>query len=760
MAQVSLDILANVEKAVADIQKFRQSTEKELDKLNKATKAIAFIEIGRAAIDAGKAIVSAMSEPIAIASEFDQAVNQLNVSLKLSGEFSKDASENFLNLAQSLQETTTFGDGAVLTAISLAKNLGLTNAQAEKVVKSAADLSAATGTDLQSAVQALTKSYQGQGTQLQRMLPFTRGLTEEQLRAGAAVDLVASKFNGAAQALGGTFQGSLTIAGNAFEDILKTIGQFITQNPIIINGIKQIGEVFKSINTSLTANAGTIREFIGSAIVGLLNGLSTALSVLSAVVRGVGTLITISMDGFRALRDLLATVFAPLLDVGNFIVTGIVQALLLATTTVLELVKSISKIPLIANSFAKVGIDVNNFGNSIDSANKKLFELTSKANVGKIVKDVIKVNDQFTDAFPKGVKAASDSIDALSNNISKFAEKSKKDIGKVAKQASDTISNDVTFKPKLDEAAFRSAIESGMKDIIGGLGIKLKLARIDLSADEAKIVGATAGIVSAVTQGAAGATKLLSGAVSRIADTIIPGIGAVAGQLFEVFAQGPEKVQEFITGFINGIPTIIENVILSIPAVVEALVTNIPRVIDRLISELPRVIQELINKLPQIVVSLATMMPMIATKLALEMPRVAIEFTAQLIRNIPEIVKGFVDEIGKQVKSFGGLFGGGGGGGGGGFLGGIVSGIGDVFGFAEGGIVPQGFPNDTFPAALSSGEAVIDRSVSGRLLNFLDRTELNGQQGGAQNITINLQVGEKQLADVILSLNRNGYRTA
>jgi hypothetical protein len=132
------------------------------------------------------------------------------------------------------------------------------------------------------------------------------------------------------------------------------------------------------------------------------------------------------------------------------------------------------------------------------------------------------------------------------------------------------------------------------------------------------------------------------------------------------------------------------------------------------------------------------------------------------------LVSGIVDALKQaigQLGNIGGALGIGGGGGGGIFGGGGFLGL----GFAQGGLVPAGHPNDTFPARLSSGEFVIDRSMTDRLTNFLDNFETKNSgviepkqpvQAQNQNLTINLSVGEQQLANVLLNLNRQGFRTA
>lgn len=109
-----------------------------------------------------------------------------------------------------------------------------------------------------------------------------------------------------------------------------------------------------------------------------------------------------------------------------------------------------------------------------------------------------------------------------------------------------------------------------------------------------------------------------------------------------------------------------------------------------------------------------------------------------------------------------------GGGGSGGFLGG--------FGFARGITeVPSGFPNDTFPARLTSGERVVDTAANSDLKEFLaaakagkfgvsqdDLMQMARMSAGQQTgpITIELKLDRKVLAREILNLNRLNERLA
>jgi hypothetical protein len=108
--------------------------------------------------------------------------------------------------------------------------------------------------------------------------------------------------------------------------------------------------------------------------------------------------------------------------------------------------------------------------------------------------------------------------------------------------------------------------------------------------------------------------------------------------------------------------------------------------------------------------------------------------------------------------------------------GGLARNLRKAIGLESGGTVPQGFPNDTFPAALTSGEMVIPRDDVGKLRNFLE----SNQGGGAtaNDATINLlsqilvalqkpivtqadlRVDQRKFGDMILELSRNNRRIA
>lgn len=239
------------------------------------------------------------------------------------------------------------------------------------------------------------------------------------------------------------------------------------------------------------------------------------------------------------------------------------------------------------------------------------------------------------------------------------------------------------------------------------------------------------------------------------------GLPPGAGQaIFDLFKSGADGLRASLTEFFQTLPELFFDVIDALVDLPIIILEAAPEFITRLLEKLPLVINRLIEGAFQFISALIS-----------KLPEIAVTFIKELIKNVPTLIKaiieGLVKGIGDIFGSFGDLiFGGSSGGllGGGGFLG---LGL-----FAEGGMVPGGSPFvDRVPALLTPGEIVVDRSLTNELADFLidQKTSNNDNESINQlqiaqdpqtNLTVNLQVGEKQLAEVLLNLNKQGFRTA
>jgi hypothetical protein len=173
---------------------------------------------------------------------------------------------------------------------------------------------------------------------------------------------------------------------------------------------------------------------------------------------------------------------------------------------------------------------------------------------------------------------------------------------------------------------------------------------------------------------------------------------------------------QFATAFIKA-------VIMNIPAMVNAFITGISNSIGKAFENVGKVFSD------------------------------SIKVFSDAINIFKDAVNAVPDLIGDAGKGIGGFFGGAGK-----AIGGAVGSVGKFFGLAEGGTVPTSpaYSNDKFgPVMLSGGENVMDYSTNQKLNAYLDN-----QANQEKSISINLQVGEKDLASVMLALNQRGFRTA
>lgn len=313
---------------------------------------------------------------------------------------------------------------------------------------------------------------------------------------------------------------------------------------------------------------------------------------------------------------------------------------------------------------------------------------------------------------------------------------------------------------------------------------------------------AATSILQSSLSGADQITALVSGIVSelpRITQTIMEALPAlidgfiaalpkivdslksIIPQLINAFvtAIGPiidgiiELLPVIIDALINALPDVIVAIIDAIPQIIQVLADKIPLLIQVLIQNLPNFIGAIIRALPQIVTSLANMMPMVVISLVTELIKQVPQIILEIIRNIPYVITNLINGLWNGlVQMFTSLVN---------WINGFLnpfSGDGKFLGlFAKGGEVPPGFQNDSYPARLTSGEIVVDRSTTDKLKGFLDSPlDLSAREGGGDDRTIMLlskileklnspqkietsvQFRQQTLADILINLSRTGTR--
>lgn len=146
-----------------------------------------------------QALVSEISNSIREAEEQEKAVARLNVAMQLSGQFTTGAATRFREWADVVSRSTALSNNMVISLAALGVNLGLSEGQTKKFAQAAIELGAVTGTGPDFALKALVGTLSGQFTrEINKVIPEVHQLTDAQLRAGDAIDLVLQKYQGTA----------------------------------------------------------------------------------------------------------------------------------------------------------------------------------------------------------------------------------------------------------------------------------------------------------------------------------------------------------------------------------------------------------------------------------------------------------------------------------------------------------------------------------------------------------------------------------
>jgi len=133
----------------------------------------------------------------------------------------KESVQRLKEFASGLQEISNYGDEGTLDIMAQLASTGRTEAEIMKIMGAAADYAAAKHIDLKTAAETLNSTYSGMAGTMGRQIAEIKDLTDEQLKNGDAIDLIAGKYKGFAKEAAD----SGTQAKNAFGDFMESVGK-------------------------------------------------------------------------------------------------------------------------------------------------------------------------------------------------------------------------------------------------------------------------------------------------------------------------------------------------------------------------------------------------------------------------------------------------------------------------------------------------------------------------------------------------------
>lgn len=428
--EVATRLRSSLDRAARSMKDFGSRVTRGFKSLLDSLFSVKSLIVGIAGFVVARKMINGISGFTDAAAASEDAVNRLNSSLRLAGDYSKDASSDMQAFAAQMQRTTTVAADQALELMSLAKSYGATNEQAKAMTQAAADLSVETGKSIEESLRRLGRSLKGSVGDLGNLGKGFRQLTEDQLKAGAAIDLTIQRFGGSAEAAAQTFSGARTQLATAFGDIKTALGQIITDNPVVIELMQSLKSAFEDLAATITANQDSVRSFVNDIIREVIDLTPNAVRILGGLGKG---FISIARAILAASRNAM--------DFYRFIVDGgdsVADALKLISNPINAIVIGLTAVKQVGleNALSKQEAEAKKL-------NLQLFQLRKHWEQGRISQE------EFHDA----ARDVRDQMIENRDEVSRLTSELKilQDVGQMA--AIEIEADTEEFKRKLQEAA-------------------------------------------------------------------------------------------------------------------------------------------------------------------------------------------------------------------------------------------------------------------------------------------------------------------
>ena len=313
MAGEDYSVKTKVEADVSNFEKGMNKAEKSLkgfsnklaDNINRLGKKGLIGSIANVTLAVG-GLTQSFNTVIKFAKNVSKAINEcteaykgqviaeraLNTAIENNPFITGESSKALLQFATDMQKVTNYGDEELIPMMTNLVSLGRTESEVMQIMSVAMDMSAGMGISLDSAITQLNATLNGNIGRLGQQNAELKGLTEEELKQGKAVDILGKKFKGFASATADTSKQLKNIKG----DFKEVIGQFTLPSSDMWNrfwaGFYQSGiDVINRFNDYLDT------QIIGKKI------LDNLKSNAKLVANATGNTVEEVLSDFRYLKD-------------------------------------------------------------------------------------------------------------------------------------------------------------------------------------------------------------------------------------------------------------------------------------------------------------------------------------------------------------------------------------------------------------------------------------------------------------------------
>jgi len=215
---------------------------------------------GAAVIAAIRQVAQTVDECVTEFAANERAAIAFNAAIAQSGTISVAAGNALAKFAEEIATMTGETGESVQSMETLLVTSGRTEGEVRKLISAAVDMSAATGKDLRTSVEELNKTFSGTEGRMSQLIPELKDLTDEELKNGGAIDIVAAKYAGLGEALQDSTDVSIKNYQNAMDDLKSSLGGLISLglSPLrdwLTDLVRQWGEAASAARNYATAQA-------------------------------------------------------------------------------------------------------------------------------------------------------------------------------------------------------------------------------------------------------------------------------------------------------------------------------------------------------------------------------------------------------------------------------------------------------------------------------------------------------------------------
>lgn len=297
MSRRIADLLIKIGADSYEFQQKAQQVEKDMGRLEKKLTSV------------GKSLSMKLTAPLmalgAVSLNNADVQQQAEARLLTALKGRSDVQQRLLTQASELQSRSILGDEVIIGQQAYLASLGMTEVQIGKVIEAAAQLSAATGMTLESAVKNLAKTFGGLTGELGESIPKLKEFTTEQLKNGEAVDFILENYKGFAETAAKEGLGAVKQLKNAWGDFLEQIGS--TMLPAVNN-----------LAQALSRAVGVLQSMspLSQKLIIAIGGIAAAIGPLSLAIGGVIKMLPMMAAGFTAMLSPVGLVVAAILALG------------------------------------------------------------------------------------------------------------------------------------------------------------------------------------------------------------------------------------------------------------------------------------------------------------------------------------------------------------------------------------------------------------------------------------------------------------